>query len=136
MVAGDNASVEAIEAARHRLGLDKPFLVQFWDWLSGVVTGDLGTSFTSGRPVVSLIFDRLPITLSLTAGSTLIGLGIAVPLGRLRRDPAWFVDGPDDYHYDFDGNRGAGILHRAAAGSGRRTEHGPAAGHGLRSVRR
>src|SRR3954451_10860945 len=81
VVAGDNASPEAIEAARHRLGLDQPFLVQFWHWLHGVLTGDLGTSFTSGRPVLSLIFDRLPITLSLTAGSTLIGLGISVPLG-------------------------------------------------------
>ena len=83
VVAGENASQEAIEAARHRLGLDQPFLVQFWHWLHGVVTGDLGTSFTSGRPVVELIFDRLPITLSLTVGSTLVGLGIAVPLGVL-----------------------------------------------------
>jgi peptide/nickel transport system permease protein len=83
VVAGDNASAEAIEAARHRLGLDRPFLMQFWTWLSGVAVGDLGTSFTSGRPVVSLIFDRLPITLSLTAGSTLIGIGIAVPMGVL-----------------------------------------------------
>ncbi len=83
VVAGDNASQEAIEAARHRLGLDQPFLVQFWHWLHGVITGDLGTSFTSGRPVLALIFDRLPITLSLTAGSTLVGLGIAVPLGVL-----------------------------------------------------
>ena len=83
VVAGDNASQEAIEAARHRLGLDQPFLVQFWHWLHGVITGDLGTSFTSGRPVLELIFDRLPITLSLTAGSTLVGLGIAVPLGVL-----------------------------------------------------
>ena len=81
VVAGENASLEAIEAARHRLGLDQPFLVQFWHWLVGVSTGDLGTSFTSGRPVTSLIFDRLPITLSLTAGATLVGLGIAVPLG-------------------------------------------------------
>jgi peptide/nickel transport system permease protein len=81
VVAGENATVEAIEAARHRLGLDQPFLVQFWHWLQGVLTGDLGTSFTSGRPVVSLIFDRLPITLSLTAGSTLVGLGISIPLG-------------------------------------------------------
>ena len=81
VVAGENASLEAIEAARHRLGLDQPFLVQFWHWLVGVSTGDLGTSFTSGRPVTSLIFNRLPITLSLTAGATLVGLGIAVPLG-------------------------------------------------------
>jgi peptide/nickel transport system permease protein len=83
VVAGDNATPEAIEAARHRLGLDQPFLVQFWHWLSSVLRGDLGTSFTSGQPVVSLIFERLPITLSLTVGATLVGLGISIPLGVL-----------------------------------------------------
>ena len=81
VVAGENASQEAIEAARHRLGLDQPFLVQFWHWLVGVSTGNLGTSFTSGRPVTALIFDRLPITLSLAAGATLVGLGLSIPLG-------------------------------------------------------
>ena len=81
VVAGENASVEAIEAARHRLGLDRPFLVQFWHWLTAVLHGDLGTSFTSGKPVTELILDRLPTTLSLTAGATLIGLIAAVPLG-------------------------------------------------------
>ena len=54
---------------------------------SGVLSGDLGTSFTSGKPVTDLIFERMPITLSLTAGATLIGLvapllaGSAVKVG-------------------------------------------------------
>lgn len=81
VVAGENASLEAIEEARHRLGLDQPFLVQFFHWLVAVLHGDLGTSFTSGKPVTELILDRLPITLSLTTGATLIGLLIAIPLG-------------------------------------------------------
>ena len=81
VAAGDNASMEAIEAARVRLGLDKPFLVQFWTWLVKVLHGDLGTSFTSGKPVTELIFERLPTTLSLTAGAIVIGLLISVPLG-------------------------------------------------------
>ncbi len=81
VVAGENASAEAIEDARRRLGLDQPFPVQFWHWLVQVLHGDLGTSFTSGKPVTELIFDRLPITLSLTTGATLIGLLIAIPLG-------------------------------------------------------
>lgn len=81
VVAGENASLEAIEDARRRLGLDKPFPVQFWNWLLSVLSGDLGTSFTSGKPVTELILDRMPITLSLTAGATLIGLLIAIPLG-------------------------------------------------------
>lgn len=81
VVAGENASLAAIEEARHRLGLDQPFLVQFWHWLVNVVQGDLGTSFTSGRKVTALILDRMPVTLSLTAGATLIGLVIAIPCG-------------------------------------------------------
>ncbi len=81
VVAGENASLEAIEDARRRLGLDKPFPVQFWNWLMAVLSGDLGTSFTSGKPVTELIFDRMPVTLSLTAGATLIGLLIAIPMG-------------------------------------------------------
>ena len=81
VVAGDNASLEAIEAARQRLGLNAPLPVQFWHWLVAVVHGDLGTSFTSGRPVTRLILERLPITLSLTFGATLIGLVVAIPLG-------------------------------------------------------
>jgi peptide/nickel transport system permease protein len=81
VVAGENASEEAIQDARRRLGLDQPFLIQFWTWLLRVLHGDLGVSFTSGKPVTELIFDRMPITLSLTAGATLIGLLIAVPLG-------------------------------------------------------
>ncbi len=83
VVAGDNASLEAIEAARHRLGLDRPFLVQFWTWLVAVLHGDLGTSFTSGKPVTILILERLPTTLSLTAGAILVGLLISIPLGVL-----------------------------------------------------
>ena len=81
VVAGENATEEAIQAARHRLGLDKPFLTQFGVWGGAVLRGDLGVSFTSGKPVTELIFDRMPITLSLTAGATLVGLVIAIPFG-------------------------------------------------------
>src|SRR5438045_3018667 len=72
VVAGENASMQAIEEARERLGLNAPLPVQFWHWFRAVASGDLGTSFTSGRPVTALIFERLPITLSLTAGATLV----------------------------------------------------------------
>jgi peptide/nickel transport system permease protein len=81
VVAGENASLQAIEEARERLGLNQPLPVQFWHWLVAAVHGDLGTSFTSGRPVTDVILERLPITLSLTAGATLIGLVISIPLG-------------------------------------------------------
>lgn len=83
VAAGDGASLEAIEAARERMGLNASLPVQFWRWLTAVAQGDLGRSFTSGRPVTQLILERLPITLSLTLGATLVGLVIAVPLGVL-----------------------------------------------------
>lgn len=81
VAAGENATPEAIEQARERLGLNASFGEQFARWLGRVVVGDLGTSFTSGRPVTELILERLPITLSITAGATLLGLLIAIPLG-------------------------------------------------------
>ena len=83
VVAGENASNEAIEGTRERLGLNAPLPVQFWHWAVAVVQGDLGKSFTSGRPVTTLILERLPITLSLASGATLVGLVIAIPLGML-----------------------------------------------------
>jgi peptide/nickel transport system permease protein len=83
VAAGDGASLEAVEAARERMGLNAPLPVQFWRWLTAVAQGDLGTSFTSGRPVTRLILERLPITMSLTLGATLVGLVVAVPLGVL-----------------------------------------------------
>ena len=81
VAAGENATQQAIEEARQRLGLDQPFAVQFWRWLNKVVVGDLGTSFVSSRPVADVILERLPITLSLTLGATVLGLLIAIPLG-------------------------------------------------------
>jgi len=81
VAAGENATQEAIEKARERLGLNLPLPVQFWNWLTKVAQGDLGTSFVSGKPVTESILERLPITLSLTAGATLLGLVLAIPLG-------------------------------------------------------
>lgn len=62
-------------------GLDKPLYVQYWDWLSGITRGDLGTSFQKSEPVSKLIVDRLPPTLLLTVSSFVLALLIAVPLG-------------------------------------------------------
>ena len=80
---GQSTNAAKLERAEveHRLGLDQPFPVQFWRWLVAVLHGDLGTSFTSGKPVTELIFERMPITLSLTAGATMIGLLVAIPMG-------------------------------------------------------
>lgn len=71
------------EALRERAGLDQPLIVQYVDWIGGVLTGDLGVSFRSGRPVTVLILERLPATLSLAGGAILVALVIAIPLGIL-----------------------------------------------------
>ena len=56
-----------IDAARADLGLDKPFLTQYFSWLGGMLTGDMGTSYISGRNVFDTFVSKLPATLLLTA---------------------------------------------------------------------
>lgn len=73
-ILGQTAGEEEIAAARARFGLDKPIIVQFWDYLTNLVTGDLGTSIQSGRPVREEILDRIGPTLELVA----LGVGLAV----------------------------------------------------------
>jgi nickel transport system permease protein len=72
---------EAIEAARHTLGLDRPLAVQYFSWLWGAVRFDFGISFTTGRPVIEHLFRYLPNTLYLAAVSMLLTILISVPLG-------------------------------------------------------
>lgn len=69
------------DALVERAGLDDPVLVQYVNWLGNALTGDLGVSFRSGRPVTELILERLPATLSLAFGAIVVALLIAVPLG-------------------------------------------------------
>jgi len=70
-----------IENMIKEYGLDKPLYVQYWDWLSGIVQGDFGTSFQQREQVSKLILDRLPTTLLLTVTSFVLSLLIALPLG-------------------------------------------------------
>lgn len=73
---------EEIKAAkRAELGLDQPFLVQYGRWLGGVLTGDMGTSFISGKPVFETFAEKLPATFELMLVSILLTIFIATPLG-------------------------------------------------------
>jgi glutathione transport system permease protein len=81
VILGDQASREAIEALHERLGLNKPILVQYWEFLSGVIKGDWGVSMVSGRPVMSEVLNVLPWTIELTLVSLVIGVSLGVPLG-------------------------------------------------------
>jgi peptide/nickel transport system permease protein len=80
---GVTLSPEVIAARRAELGLDQPFFIQYFRWLAGFVTGDLGTSYISGQEVFSTFLSKLPATLLLTATSILLTVAISVPLGIL-----------------------------------------------------
>ncbi len=80
---GAALSQEAMEARREELGLNRPFLVQYADWLKGFLTGDLGVSYVSGKDVFSELVSKLPATLLLAALSAALTVAVAVPLGIL-----------------------------------------------------
>jgi peptide/nickel transport system permease protein len=77
------ASDEALAALHHQLGLDQPKVVQFGLFVAKAVQGDLGTSYYEQASAVSLIMQRLPLTLLLAALAMLIAVGIGLPLGFL-----------------------------------------------------
>lgn len=79
---GERATVEAYEDLREQLGLNKPIVEQYVDYIINFVTkGDLGISFTTKKPVITEILDRMPTTMILAGLSVLLSVGIGVPLG-------------------------------------------------------
>jgi peptide/nickel transport system permease protein len=82
---GDKGAVaqEVIDAKRAELGLDQPFLTQYFAWLRGLLTGDMGVSYVSGRNVFQTFVSKLPATLLLTALSIAATVLISIPLGVL-----------------------------------------------------
>jgi peptide/nickel transport system permease protein len=80
-IAGRQATAQTIALVRHRLGLDQPILEQYWHFLVGLLHGDLGYSYYNSEPVRSLIFARLPVTLSLTVGGAILWLILGVGIG-------------------------------------------------------
>lgn len=81
VVLGVQANEQNVAALRERMGLNEPFFVQYWNWLTGVLRGDWGRSLITGQPVLPQIQSRLPATLQLTAVALLIGMLIAFPAG-------------------------------------------------------
>ena len=76
-------SQEIIDAKRAELGLDQPFLTQYISWLGGMLRGDMGTSYVSGKDVFGTFTFKRPATLLRTALSSLMTVVISVPLGVL-----------------------------------------------------
>ena len=79
--AGPAATPQAIEEIRKQLGLDRPLHEQFVHYVKDLATGDLGTSLSTGQPVVAEIVTRLPASAELTLLGLIVSLAIAVPLG-------------------------------------------------------
>ncbi len=81
--AGPAATPQAIQEVRVKLGLDKPLTVQFGRYVDDLAHGNLGTSLTTGQPVVTELRNRLPASAELTLLGLLVSIVIAVPLGIL-----------------------------------------------------
>src|SRR5262249_32184914 len=81
LILGDQASREAIEALRHRLGLDVPITQQSIVCLTGARRGDWGVSMVTGQPVISEVLRVLPWTIQLTVVSLILGVALGVPAG-------------------------------------------------------
>ncbi|GAA4750221.1 ABC transporter permease [Nocardioides endophyticus] len=82
-IAGSNVGPAELEQIRQGLGLNDPILTQLKDYVVGVFTGDLGTSYSSQQPVSTIIADRLPKTLELAGAGFVLAVGIGIPLGLL-----------------------------------------------------
>ena len=80
-ILGPNASQDQYVALREELGLNKPLSERYWNWLIGALHGNLGRSLFNQEPVTSLLDTRLPTTLSLVIGSTVVAAVVGVVLG-------------------------------------------------------
>jgi len=83
---GVDATAEQIDALREAMGLNRPILIRYAEWMQALLFGDMGQSYAHGRPVRELLEDRLLITGSLMAYGFLLTLVIALPVGLLAAD--------------------------------------------------
>jgi len=82
-ILGQSATPEALTAIRQELGLDRPALIRYIEWLGNLVTGDLGKSLATGRQITELIAERLGKTLILAAMTALVAVPLAIFLGLI-----------------------------------------------------
>jgi len=78
---GENATAEQVQALREQLGLNEPLVTQYFHYVMGVLQGDLGTSFKTGRPVLTEIMERFPATVKLAASGMLLAIFIGITMG-------------------------------------------------------
>jgi peptide/nickel transport system permease protein len=75
------ASAESIAAFRHKMGFDRPLLVQYFDFITHAITGDFGNSLHFKTPALPMVLQRLPATIQLAGAGLLLAILVAVPLG-------------------------------------------------------
>ena len=80
-ILGADANAESIRSMRESLGLNRPVIVRYLEYLKGVLTGDLGTSYTTKRPVMEELLERLPTTITLASLSVIIAGVLGIFLG-------------------------------------------------------
>ena len=83
MLAGRSATAQTVASIRHQLGLDQPLLIQFWNYLSGLLQGNLGRSYAQKTEVWTLIVARLPATLTLMAAGIFVEVLLGVTFGTI-----------------------------------------------------
>jgi peptide/nickel transport system permease protein len=91
---GRQPTAEETADARDRLGLDDPAPVRYVRWLGDAVTGDLGESYRTGKPVLSSLAERFPMTLQIAGGGLVLAIAIAIPIGIVA---AVYRRGPIDH---------------------------------------
>lgn len=80
-ILGDTATEAEIQSLRQELGLERPLVVRYADWLGNAMTGDLGRSYRTRESIAVMIGQRLPVTIELIILTQIIALGLAVPAG-------------------------------------------------------
>ena len=81
LMLGMEATPEAVDALRRQMGLDQSLPLQYWSWLSGMLQGDFGRSFTYSSPVLQLILERLVVTAPLALIALVLAVVLAIPIG-------------------------------------------------------
>lgn len=80
-IAGEEADLLEIEQIRQRYGFDRPIIVRYMEWFTGILSGDFGTSYYWNKPVGSLLLERAPETITLALMALSVTILIAIPLG-------------------------------------------------------
>ena len=81
MLMGPDAAPEAVQAMAQQLGLDQPALTRYWQWIAGLLHGDMGTSYAYGSPVAELVWERLIVTVPLAILAMIIAAALAIAAG-------------------------------------------------------